>query len=288
MDAMARVEGALTTALSRMSGPGCPPRLAEAVRHAVFPGGSRLRPRLCLAVAAACGDDAPGLADATAAAIELLHCASLVHDDMPCFDNAEMRRGRASVHHAYGEPLALLVGDALIVVAFEQLARAGTAHPERIAPLLLMVGGSVGAPTGIIAGQAWECEDEINLSEYHQQKTGALFAAATMAGATAAGADPEAWRALGERLGEAYQVLDDIRDVAAKPEEIGKPTGQDRANDRPSAALQLGLAGAVRRLDELSAAAIAAIPDCPGQAALQAMIHQQVSSLLPKKLRRAA
>jgi geranylgeranyl diphosphate synthase type II len=288
MDAMARVEGALTEALARMAGAGCPPRLTEAVRHAVFPGGSRLRPRLCLAVAAACGDDAPGLSAAAAAAIELLHCASLVHDDMPCFDNAEIRRGRASVHHAYGEPLALLVGDALIVAAFEQLALAGVPTPERIAPLLLMISGSVGAPTGIIAGQAWECEDEINLSEYHQQKTGALFAAATMAGAIAAGAAPDAWRALGERLGEAYQVLDDIRDVAAKPEEIGKPTGQDRANDRPSAALQLGLSGAVRRLEELTNAAVDSIPDCLGSVDLKVLIHAEVSRLLPKKLRRAA
>jgi len=288
MDAMARVEGALTEALARIGGAGCPPRLTEAVRHAVFPGGSRLRPRLCLAVSAACGDDAPKLADAAAAAIELLHCASLVHDDMPCFDNAEMRRGRASVHHAYGEPLALLVGDALIVVAFEQLAIAGIATPVRIAPLLLTISGSVGAPTGIIAGQAWECEEKINLSEYHQQKTGALFAAATMAGAIAAGADPEQWRALGERLGEAYQVLDDIRDVAAKPEEIGKPTGQDRANDRPSAARELGLSGALRRLEELTQAAVDSIPACPGSAPLKTLISEEVSRLLPKKLRRAA
>jgi geranylgeranyl pyrophosphate synthase len=96
-------------------------KLAAAMRHAVFPGGARIRPQLCLAVARACGDSDPALADAAAAAIELLHCASLVHDDLPCFDDAPLRRGRASVHCAFGERLAVLAGDALIVQAFQTL-----------------------------------------------------------------------------------------------------------------------------------------------------------------------
>ena len=111
--------------------PGRPPLLASALRYAVFPGGHRIRPQLCLAVARACGDERSRSADAAAAAIELLHCASLVHDDLPCFDDADMRRGKPSVHAQFGEPIAVLAGDALIVLAFETLAREASA--ERLA-----------------------------------------------------------------------------------------------------------------------------------------------------------
>lgn len=284
MDAMTRIEKALSAAVDRASGPGCPPRLAAAVRHAVFPKGARLRPRLVLAVAGACRGDNPGLADAAAAAIELLHCASLVHDDLPCFDDADIRRGKPSVHKAFGEPLAVLVGDAMIVMAFETITRAGVKTPERLASLLLTISRSVGMPNGIIAGQAWECEDEIDLAQYQQQKTGSLFSAATVAGAAAAGVEPEAWRLLGERLGEAYQVADDIKDMEADEEELGNPVHQDLALGRPSAVLQLGLDGAVRRLEGLIAGAVAAIPACPGEADLRALIKQESKRLLPKKM----
>src|SRR5580700_5180358 len=107
-----RIERTLERAIALAQGAGAPPLLASALHYAVFPGGHRIRPQLCLAVAQACGD---GLAaTAAAAAIELLHCASLVHDDLPCFDDADTRRGRPSVHLAFGERLAVLAGDALI------------------------------------------------------------------------------------------------------------------------------------------------------------------------------
>ncbi|TXM88116.1 geranylgeranyl pyrophosphate synthase, partial [Methylobacterium sp. WL103] len=136
MDAGQRIERTLDIAVAYAEAPGAPPRLAEAIRYAVFPGGHRIRPRLCLAVAAACGDDDPQGAEAAAAAIELLHCASLVHDDLPCFDDAETRRKKAAVHVAFGEPLAVLTGDALIVLAFETLARGAAKHPQRLAALV--------------------------------------------------------------------------------------------------------------------------------------------------------
>src|SRR5271166_5032627 len=123
MDAIARIERALGAALAGTGAAGGPPLLAAAMHHAVFPRGARLRARLCLAVAAACGEDDPASSDAAAASIELLHCASLVHDDLPCFDDAATRRGRPSVHAAFGEPLAVLAGDALIVLAFQTIAR---------------------------------------------------------------------------------------------------------------------------------------------------------------------
>src|SRR3712207_4775184 len=122
MDVGIRIELALVEALTRAGSSPCPPLLAAAMHHAVFPGGARIRPRLCLSVAAACGDDDPAVSEAAAVAIELLHGASLVHDDLPCFDDAPIRRGRPSVHCAYGEPAAVLTGDALIVLAFQILA----------------------------------------------------------------------------------------------------------------------------------------------------------------------
>ena len=121
------IEHSLSAALNTVIGPDCPPKLADAMRYSVFPGGARIRPRLALAVACACGQDDPAVANAAAAAIELLHCASLVHDDLPCFDDASTRRGKASVHRAFGERLAVLAGDALIVpnqLDFETWGRA--------------------------------------------------------------------------------------------------------------------------------------------------------------------
>ncbi len=284
MASAARIENTLLAALQAYSGPGCPPQLAAAVQHAVFPGGARIRPQLCLAVARACGDDQPALADAAAAAVELLHCASLVHDDLPCFDDAPLRRGQASVHSAFGERLAVLAGDALIVMAFQVLARAGAAAPQRLLALMETVAAGVGMPGGIVAGQAWECEPRVALREYQRLKTGALFAAATVAGAQAAGGDAQAWRALGERLGEAYQVADDIRDVIASPEQIGKPIGRDRALGRPSAASELGLDKAVRVLERLVDGAADAIPDCRGAPLLRALVRAESERLVPKSL----
>jgi geranylgeranyl diphosphate synthase type II len=240
-------------------------------------------------VAQACAEDQPALVDAAAASIELLHCASLVHDDLPCFDDAATRRGKPSVHRAYGERLAVLAGDAMIVMAFESLARGCQGAPQRLPALLRIIGAAVGTAGGIVAGQAWECEPESSLAEYQQAKTGALFAAATMAGAAAAGViDAAAWSMLGERIGAAYQVADDILDVAGNAAEIGKPVGVDAALGRPSAVAQLGLAGAVASVKQLVAEAIASIPDCPGAEALRAVIRAQAMALLPRDLLQAA
>lgn len=287
-DAGTRIERTLEAAIARAGGEGAPPQLAAAMRYAVFPGGARIRPRLALGVAGACGNDQPGLAEAAAAAIELLHCASLVHDDLPCFDDASTRRGKISVHCAFGEPLAVLAGDGLIVMAFEMLARAGMEAPQRLAPLVTTIAASTGMPHGIVAGQAWESEPEIDLSHYHRAKTGALFAAATRAGALAAGGDPDAWRPLGEFLGEAYQVADDLHDIASDADEIGKPTGQDAAHGRASAAALLGVEGAIDRLDALVADAIASIPPCAGAAELKAVIRIAAERFVPKSLQRVA
>ena len=261
MDIGAVLENELENSVSRAAGNDCPPILAEALRYAVFPGGARIRPRLCLAVANACGNQNATAAIASASAIELLHCASLVHDDLPCFDNSILRRGKPSVHAAFGERIAVLTGDALIVLAFEWLA---VRTPERLAPLTKIIASCVGGPSGICAGQAWECEPEIDIIRYQRAKTGALFAACTMAGAAASGYEAFGWQKLGFAIGEAFQVADDLRDVAGSEEALGKPVHQDEANQRPNFVEKLGFDGAMAHFEELLDEAMAAIPPCPG------------------------
>ncbi len=288
MDAIKNIERSLGQALRLAHAPDGPPSLNAAMRYAVFPGGARIRPRLCLAVARACGNDQPEFSGAVAAAIELLHCASLVHDDLPCFDDAATRRGRPSVHMAFSEQLAVLTGDALIVLAFQALAHAGAHAPQRLPALVTIVARAVGAPHGITAGQAWECEPHIALAQYQRAKTGALFAAATAGGAAAAGYDAKPWHLLGERIGEAYQIADDIRDVVATAGDLGKPTGRDQALGRPNAVNSLGIGSAVERLEDLVRSAMDAIPKCPGASDLRAHILAEASRLLPRELARPA
>jgi len=276
-----RIEAAIDRAIARGQGESAPPKLADALRYAVKPGGARIRPTICLSVALACGDDIPAMSNAAAAAIELIHCASLVHDDMPCFDNADMRRGKPAVHVAHGESLALLAGDSLIVMAFEVLARAARDGPDRAVRLLRILAESTGMPGGICAGQGWESEAEIDLGAYHRSKTGALFTAATRMGAAAAGEDPEAWTELGTRIGEAFQVADDLRDALYDEAALGKPVHQDEINGRPNAVAQLGVRGAIGRLEDILSGAIASIPSCPGEAALCDMVRKTAERLTP-------
>ncbi len=276
-----RIEAAMSKAIGLGQAGAAPPRLASALDYAVTPGGARIRPTILLSVAAACGDDRPALADAAAAALELIHCASLVHDDMPCFDDADIRRGKATVHRAYSEPLALLTGDSLIVLAFEVLARAGVADPARALNLTLILSRRTGMPGGICAGQGWESEPSVDLSAYHRAKTGALFIAATQMGAVAAGQDAEPWEELGARIGEAFQVADDLRDALGDEASLGKPAGQDDLHHRPNAVTAFGVEGAIRRLEDILGGAIASIPSCPGEAMLAGMVRKTAEKLTP-------
>ncbi|WP_425092411.1 polyprenyl synthetase family protein [Tropicimonas sp. S265A] len=276
-----RIETALDVALIRSRAGSCPPKLAAALEYSVKPGGARIRPTICLSVAMACGDDQPRLTDAACTAIELIHCGSLVHDDLPAFDNADTRRGKPSVHKAYSEPLAVLSGDTLIIMAFEQLAVAAAADPERAALLIRELARFSGMPHGICAGQGWESEAVVDLSAYHRAKTGALFTAATRMGAAAAGEDPEAWTELGARIGEAFQVADDLRDALYDEQTLGKPAGQDAVNNRPNAVSELGVQGAIKRLDDILSGAISSIPSCPGEAMLAEMVRKQAERLTP-------
>ena len=279
-----RIERAMQAALSQV-GRGGPQRLAGAMVHAVTPGGARIRPTILLSVAKACDDDRPELSDAAAVALELIHCASLVHDDLPCFDDADIRRGKPTIHKAYSEPLAVLTGDALILKGFEVIAEASGRAPDRALQLTLHLARRTVMPDGICAGQGWESEPEIDLSAYHRAKTAALFCAATQMGALAAGHEAEPWEELGARIGEAFQVADDLRDALCSTQELGKPAGQDDRHGRPSAVTQYGLRGAVTYLDDILAGAIASIPSCTGEAALAQMVRAYADRIVPRAAR---
>jgi geranylgeranyl diphosphate synthase type II len=281
MDIKTRIETAVAAAIARGQSGVAPQRLAGALDYSVNPGGARIRPVILLSVAEACGDKNPALADAAGAALELLHCASLVHDDLPCFDDADLRRGKPSVHRATSEPIAVLTGDSLIIMAFETLARAAGSDPARAATLIGLLAQRSGMPDGICAGQGWESEAQIDLSAYHRAKTAALFMAATTMGAVAAGQDPEPWEELGLRIGEAFQVADDLRDALCGESELGKPAGQDDLHGRPNAVTQLGVDGAKARLKNILSGAIASIPSCPGEAALAHLVQAQARQFAP-------
>jgi len=229
-----------------------PARLHDAMRYAVLGGGKRMRPALVYATGEALGVGLEGL-DGPAAAVELIHAYSLVHDDLPCMDDDDLRRGRPTCHRAYDEGTAVLVGDALQALAFYILARddaipAPAARRLEMVETLAMAAGS----RGMVGGQALDLEAvgrNLNLAELenmHIHKTGALIRASVRLAALAA---PDAPPALLGRLdryakciGLAYQVRDDVLDVSASTERLGKTAGADAARRKPTYPSVLGLA----------------------------------------------
>jgi geranylgeranyl diphosphate synthase type II len=286
MEADPRIEAALDQVITKATAAPCPARLAEAIRYAVFPGGGRVRPGLSLAVAGACGDGEPDLANAAAVAVELLHCASLLQDDLPCFDDAPLRRGQPSLHKRFGEAVAILVGDALIVMAFSAVSAHVGERPAACAEILRALAEAAGAPAGIAAGQAWESEPSVDVTAYHHAKTAALFEAAAVAGAIAGGGEPASWRRAGALLGAAYQVADDLADALGLSGTLGKPTHQDGNKARPSVVASLGIEGAIRRLDELLGQAMQSIPECRGRGDVEMFLRIAAERLCPPELRR--
>jgi geranylgeranyl diphosphate synthase type II len=281
-DVAARVERELERILSASFGPASPPRLRDAVRHAVFGGGARLRPTLCLAVSAACGEPDSEAADAAAAAVELIHCASLVHDDLPCFDDSTLRRGKPTVHAAFGVPTAVLAGDALIVLAFAAL-------PPTTVDLVAVLAEATGPSRGVVAGQAWEGEPKPSLDEYHRAKTASLFEAAAILGARCAGGDAREWRAFGDLVGRAYQAADDVIDAVGSEATCGKTRGRDQALDRPSLVRAYGLTAARRRVVRLVERAAGAIPPSRDDSAVRSWLDRfmariESSALLSHRL----
>ena len=276
-----RIEAAIQRHIcsAAVHGPA-PSGLHKAIDYSVFPGGARIRPVILMSVALACGDDQPATTDAAAAALEFIHCASLVHDDLPCFDNAPTRRGKPTVHRQFSETTAVLAGDSLIVGAFTTLTSQADVDARRACSLVAHLANYTGFPNGICAGQAWEDEAAIDLKSYHLSKTGALFIAATQMGAIAAGYDPDPWQELGARIGQAFQIADDLMDVVCADQDMGKPSGQDAKNNRPNAVSEHGVDGAKQLLNDILGGAIASIPSCPGEAELAKMVQLQSSRLM--------
>ena len=265
-----------------------PAGLGEAMRYAVLDGGKRLRPLLTLAAArAVAGAGELPAAMRSACAVELIHAYSLVHDDMPCMDNDVLRRGKPTVHVAYGEAQALLAGDALQALAFELLTpEDGSVAPAVQARLCAALARAAGHH-GMAGGQAIDLAhvgvpmSEAALRDMHRRKTGAMLEVSVHMGALSAGADGPTLACLqryAQAIGLAFQVVDDILDVTADSATLGKTAGKDQANDKPTFVSLLGLAGAQAQAQALLQDALAALDAAvlSDDGALRALAHMVV------------
>lgn len=244
-----------------------PARLHDAMRYAVLGGGKRIRPLLVYASGAICNAQ-PAAMDAAAAAVELIHAYSLVHDDLPCMDNDVMRRGKPTVHVEYDEATALLVGDSLQTLAFELLSgELGIDGKAQLAMLhaLAQASGSHGMAGGqaidlASVGQALSLPE---LEQMHIRKTGALIRAAVTLGrlSGAALSDEQASKLdhFAKCIGLAFQVIDDVLDAEASSSTLGKTAGKDAANDKPTYVSLMGLKQAKQLAQELEADALASL-----------------------------
>jgi geranylgeranyl diphosphate synthase, type II len=245
----------------------CPPRIHEAMRYSVFAGGKRLRPLLALLACEAVGGK-PEEALPVAVALEMIHTYSLIHDDLPAMDDDDYRRGRLTCHKVYGEAIAILAGDALLTQAFHVLADSSemeipAARRVRIVAEIALAAGS----QGMVGGQAMDIVAEgqqiqpATLLYLHTHKTGCLIRASIRAGAMAGGAEDLCLDALtryGERVGLAFQIVDDILDIEGSSQEMGKTAGSDLRKKKATYPAVLGMevsrGEAARLLQEAKAA----------------------------------
>ena len=256
-------------------------KLFEAMRYSLLAGGKRLRPVLTLEFCRACGG-VPEAALPFAAALEMVHTYSLIHDDLPCMDNDDYRRGRLTNHKVYGEANAVLAGDALLTAAFTRLSMAPL-PPERIVPAVQMLGECAGE-LGMVGGQVLDLEGEDKLltedeiGAIHVRKTGALIGAACTLGVIAAGGsdaqlDAAAQYAAG--LGLAFQIRDDMLDVIGDAQKLGKQTGMDMHKN--TYARLLSLEECQRRVDKLTAHAVSELDCFDDSGFLRELAHMLVS-----------
>jgi geranylgeranyl diphosphate synthase type II len=258
-----RVEAALDASLALER----PESLWEAMRYSLLAGGKRLRPILCLAAFELAGGEGD-LALPTAVALEMIHTMSLIHDDLPAMDNDDLRRGRPTNHKMFGEANAILAGDALLTRAFEMVAlRSPGVSAERLLQVVGELSLASGAP-GLVGGQVVDLESEgksvdLETLEYiHLHKTGALLRACVISGALVADADATLQAALhtyARGIGLAFQIIDDILDVTASSDVLGKTAGKDLTADKTTYPKLLGLEESRRRADGLVAEAKAAL-----------------------------
>jgi geranylgeranyl diphosphate synthase type II len=254
----------LETLLPRASAK--PSILHRAMRYSLFAGGKRIRPLLCLAACEACGGE-EGNALLAATAIECIHTYSLIHDDLPCMDNDDFRRGRPSAHKVFGEGIAVLAGDALLTFAFEILAQVPSTPRYPLSILLSELSHAAGSRK-LIAGQVADLEGEgqkLSRSELrfiHQAKTAALITASLKLGAMTANASSAKLKALaafGENLGLAFQIVDDILDITQTSEQLGKSAGKDVEAQKLTYPAVIGLEPSKREAQRLTRAALKAL-----------------------------
>jgi farnesyl diphosphate synthase len=248
-----------------------PPRLLEAMRYVTLGGGKRLRPFLVIETARLFGFEDEG-ALRTGAALEMIHCYSLVHDDLPAMDDDDLRRGRPTAHRAFDEATAILAGDALLTYAFEVIADPMTHHDPAVRSELVLklarasgLGGMVGGQVlDLAAEQKSEQHTEAAVRQLQAMKTGALLLYAVNAGAILGGADEKQRAALsryGAALGAAFQVADDILDEEGDEAALGKRAGKDAGRNKATLVAALGMDAARKRRDMLAQEAIAALKD---------------------------
>ena len=243
--------------------------VAEAMAYACADGGKRIRPVLTLEFCRLCGG-APEAAMPAAAALEMIHSYSLVHDDLPCMDNSLLRRGKPSTHAVYGETMALLAGDGLLNLAFETILspkNRGSLTADGVLGAASALADAAGID-GMVGGQVIDLDSEgknidlATLEALQRGKTAALLIAACVMGARLAGATPEqeqAARTFGEGIGLSFQIIDDILDVTASAEKLGKPVGSDAENEKTTYVSLLGLEAARRLAAQRTAEAVAAL-----------------------------
>ncbi len=244
-----------------------PSSIHQAMRHSVFAGGKRLRPILCMEAAQMVEGCIPPGIEELGAALEMLHTYSLIHDDLPALDNDDLRRGRPTSHKVYGEAIAILAGDALQTYAYEVLAKLQCPAEARVA-IIAEIAHGTGTIDGMIGGQVMDLEaehqhpDAKTLEYIHRSKTGALLTASVVAGGMYAGATAgqvQSLRDFGMNIGLAFQIVDDVLDVTQTSEQLGKTAGKDTATEKATYPSLFGVDASIKKADELTAKATAAL-----------------------------
>ena len=247
-----------------------PAKIYESMRYSLLAGGKRLRPILCLATCELMGGTVE-MAMPTACALEMIHTMSLIHDDLPAMDNDDYRRGKLTNHKVYGDDIAILAGDGLLAYAFEYVAlKTKNVPAERILKVIARLGNTVGA-AGLVGGQVLDLESEgksditaETLSFIHTHKTGALLETSVVSGAILAGAseaDIAKLSRYAQNIGLAFQIVDDILDITATDEQLGKTAGKDVASQKATYPSIWGLEKSQAKADELIEQAIAQLQD---------------------------
>lgn len=260
---------------------------AQAMKYSLLSGGKRIRPILLLEFYALCGGKGDNALN-FAAALEMIHTYSLIHDDLPCMDNDDMRRGRPSCHKAFGEDTALLAGDALLTLAFKTAAETDGIPADRVLKAIAVLAENAGI-SGMVGGQVEDLAFEKSgatldeLRGIYLKKTSCLLSAGAVCGSILAGADDEELKyaaEYAEKLGLAFQIIDDILDCTSDEKTLGKPIGSDEKNGKTTYVTLLGIDGAKAEAERLSNEALTALCKIKGD---NAALRELTADLLDRK-----